>query len=200
MGFAKWCLCVKESKQKSRVLVLVSLMLINVSILRIGFWKGKNNPKHCNECDFKCELCSHPENRLWSERWYHPNSRLATQAPFPSLNFSESRVPVLWLDGSGQQVFHIAHFTSCQASNNQNISPVRCSVLNSCLLEVMHGPKCFKGAWLKHACPHQEILPAVSCVGNWWYLRHTSTFRSDLALEAEMKSQSLTYWFGFKNQ
>lgn len=166
----------------------------------LSFEKEKNNPKHCNkECDFKYELCSHPENRLWSERWCHPNSSLATQAPFPSLHFSEGRVHIMWLHGSSQQVFHVAHFTSCQAHSVQNISPTRCSVLSSCLLKVMHGLKCFKAVRLKRTCPHQEILPVVSCVGNWWYLRHTSMFRSDLTLEAEMKSQLLTYWFGLKN-
>lgn len=138
------------------------------------------------------------KTRLRSERWCHPNSRLATQKPFPSLSFSEGMVCVMWLDGSSQQVVHIAHFTSCQAHRDQNLSPMRCSVLNSHLLKVRHGLKCFKGVWLKHACPQQEILPMVSCIGNWWYLRHTWIFRSDLTLEAEMKSWLLMYWFGFK--
>lgn len=138
------------------------------------------------------------KTRLRSERWCHPNSRLATQKPFPSLSFSEGMVRVMWLDGSSQQVVHIAHFTSCQAHRDQNLSPMRCSVLNSHLLKVRHGLKCFKGVWLKHACPQQEILPMVSCIGNWWYLRHTWIFSSDLTLEAEMKSSLLMYWFGFK--
>lgn len=181
----------KQTKIQSAGACQLQSYLFMFLFWELGFGKEKNNSKHCKrkECDFKYELCSHPANRLWREKWCHHNSRLATQAPFPRPNFSEGRVHVTWFDGSSQQVFHIAHLTRFHAHSDQSSSPKWSSVLNSRLLKVMHGLKCCKGVWLKCVCPHQENLSMVSCIGNWWYLGHTLMFRSDCTLEAGMKSQ-----------
>jgi len=153
----------------------------------LGFGKEKHNPKHCSEeCDFKYELCSHPENRLWSERWCHPNSRVVTLASFPSPVFSKVMVHGMWLDGSSQLFFHIAHFTSCQAHSNQNISPTQCSVLNSPLLKIAHGLIWFKGVHphIKKSCP--------------WFLALVTGGISDILRSLEVTSRwlrwNLSYW------
>lgn len=109
--------------------MLVSLLLINVSLLIIGFrrWKKKTNHKTKTQ---KIPLAL--QLGVWLQVWAPlsdwketvewkvglSQEQVSYTDTFSTIVFLRQQVHVMWFDGSSQQVFHITHFTSSQAHSN----------------------------------------------------------------------------------
>lgn len=109
--------------------MLVSLLLISVSILRIGFWRWKKKTSHKTKTQkIPSALQLGVLLQVWSllSGWKHTvewkvglsQEQVIYTDTFSTAVFVRQQVHLMWLDGSSQQVFNITHFTSSQAHSN----------------------------------------------------------------------------------